>query len=463
MNQVKHRLVRSYDRFLRNGEFIDVIINSSNERKYPGHKIILANESKWFKDYFIANKSDDPVQVVNLPYDPENSFDFLIQFVYTERLTLSVQNISNILAVSQYYKFNKLHMIASRFLNNILCVENSVFLCTNLIKNELYAYAVLIAPIFAQEFAKIQKKVHSELTLADIIECCNAQVFSEVLKQNSLDFVTRLEKVQYIDDFVDIKKIENLQDREFLASAIDWQQEDSYKIYLACKCDWIPSKIQRSLLCKVFDARRSTINNFKKETHHCPKTTGVWSPLSWLTAISNGDICDKPPTVDLLEFFGTHGIGQKIYNPLKYTLLQISSSELLDDDYSASKLIAGKSYFCSAVFDEIPYLEFDFGPHAGIITSEFGISCESSIDSEHTKVVPSKLLVKAYIDSNDNCLYEKVFRYSKQEIENNVKTFPLVCDVPIRKLHISIPEKSKFGYDVLRITKLRILCSFALA
>ena len=403
---------------------------------------------------------EEKVQIVHLPFNPDNIFTDIIQFIYSERLTITTKNMAQLYACATYYKFEKLRFIVSRLFEKSLCVENSLFLCSNLIKFGMDEGAVKIASIFANEFSKNLKGEESLLSIQQIFDCCSPRVLAEILKDPCLDFVTRNQKVQLIDQFCTNDLVLDDQNKEYLASVIDWTLKDSYKIYLSSQCDWLPSKIQRFILSDAFNARKNTLKSLSSTSNHTPRKFGNWYLLSWLTALSKGEVSEKPPEVEAIKFMTTLGISDTRYDPELFTLIRSKSSELLDQDFSPSKLFTDTGYFCSISTEETPYLEIDFGAHAGIITSEIGISCELTNDSDIPKPVPKKLVVKGFVEGNDQCLYEKVFRYAKHEAKDGIKTFPLVCDVPIRKIRISVPDVSAFGFEILRITKLTLTCSF---
>jgi len=349
----------------------------------------------------------------------------------------------------------KMHL--ARALNK----ETALFLCSDLVKYKLDEAASTIAPLFAEEMHHILMKEPALFMEKDIFKCSSPKVIAAMLKDPQLDDISPSEKVELIDSYIGEREVSD-DEKESLASVIDWTIPNAHNILVANVCDWVPAHISRSLYSKALDARRRTLVAFDKEANEAPKYLGLWFPLSWLTSVARADLCDETPIVDAVEFMSTFGIFRSKLDPRKYTLLDATGTKSLSDDFTPGNVLTKEGYFVSVTNEgELPYFQLDFGIHAGVKTLSLDISCEAANASGTPKQVPQKLNITGYVQGADEAIYDHEFSYAKAKLdENGFRQVKLECPVPIRKIKISLQKDSEFGFNVLRISKIRVNCAF---
>lgn len=463
---INRRIQNNYKSFMvGNKKFVDTILQFVGQESIPCHKIILSKESTWFKNYYSAHTSSiNEVLEVQVPVNPENIFPEIINFFYFSKLNITIKNIAPLYFCSVFYGIEKLLFIMKMHLARALNKKTALFLCSDLVKYKLDEAASTVAPIFAEELHHILMKEPALFMKNDIFRSSSPKVIAAMLKDPQLDDISVSEKVELIDEYIGQKVISE-DEKESLASVIDWTIPSAHNILVSNVCDWVPARISRSLYSKALDARRRTLVAFSKEAEEAPKYLGLWFPLSWLTSVVKADACDETPIVDAVEFMSTFGIFRSRFDPRKYTLLDATGTKALSSDFAPGNVLTKESYFVSVTKEgELPYFELDFGIHAGVKTLSLDISCEAANASGTPKEVPQKLNIAGYVQGSDEAIYDHEFSYAKAKLdENGFKQVKLECHVPIRKIKISLQKDSEFGFNVLRISKIRVNCAFIAA
>ena len=462
---LNQRLSSKFNSFRKNDEQLtDARLDSqTNYSPIYCHRIVLARESEWFKEYFAQHplgKGERQVRVV-LPFNSENIFTDIIQFIYENKIQITLKNLPPLYHCAHFYKFRKLMVITKMHLQRALTKQTAIFLSTNLVKYHMDEAAALAAPFFAEDLLRIHDKQTSTWTKKEIFKSISPYVLSVILKDPQLDVMSPSEKVELIDEYVNDTIIESESDKEALASVIDWSAENAHNILVANNCDWLPARLSRSLFSKAITARRETLNSFNKTLETASDFLGRWYPLAWLTSIAKAETCKDTPKIEAIEFMSTFGIYKKKFDPRKFSLVDVSSSKPLSQDFLPSAFLTGDGYFVSRTeAGELPFFEIDFGIHAGIQTYDLGISCEVKNAQGTLKEVPKKLVINGYVQGSDEPIYTRSFSYKKAKVEDNFRLAPLECAVPIRKLKISVKEDSGYGFNIFRLSGLHVNCSF---
>ena len=460
---VNQRLPCYFNNFVQQeNKFCDVILDFPTHSPIKTHRVLLAKESEWFHNYFAAHplKQGENCMTVACPVNSGEIFPEIIKFLYENEIQITLEKIPPLYHCAHFYKFRKLLTITRMHLQRAINKQTAIYLCSNLVKYHMDEAASLVSTIFAEEMQNILENKQSLYTKSEIFKACSPYVLSAVLKDFQLDFLTPEQKVELIDEFVGDSEIENEADKEALASVIDWNEDNAYMILIANKCEWMPARISRGLYSKALDARRSVITRFNSRVDGANDYLGRWFPLSWLRTISLAEECEEPH-VDAVEFMSTFGISKKRSDPRKYALVEIECSKPISEDFHPSTLLTCENYFVSRTGEnELPYIEIDFGIHAGIVTQDLDISCEASNSFGMPKAIPNKLTISGYVQGSDTPIYERTFSYGKAKMTDNFRTAPLECQVPIRKLKISLTEDSGNGFNILRLTGLHVNCYF---
>ena len=461
---INQRLPSHFHAFKQNdGRFCDVILDFPKHSPIKAHRVLLAKESEWFHEYFAEHpmRQGETVQTVACPVNSGEVFPEIIKFLYENQIQITLEKIPPLYHCAYFYNFRKLLTITRMHLQRAINKQTALFLCSNLVKYGMDEAASLIAPLFAEELLHIYENQSAMFTKSDIFKVCSPFVLSVVLKNFQLDILTEEKKVELIDEYVGDRVIENEDDKEALASVIDWTSDKAHNILVANKCDWLPAHISRGLYSKAINARRETLVAFNKTLENAQDYIGRWYPLSWLTSISKAELSTDPPKVEALDFMSTFGIYNKKLDPRKYALVEVESSKPLSEEFDPSTLLTGENYFVSRTGEnELPYFEIDFGIHAGIVTHDLGISCEAKNAQGTQKEVPQVLSITGYIQGSDEPIYDQIFNYSKAKMEDNFRTVPLDCHLPIRKLKIAFKEDSGYGFNIFRLTGLHVNCYF---
>ncbi|KAM8883371.1 kelch-like protein 10 isoform 1-T1 [Synchiropus picturatus] len=108
------------------GEFCDAVIKVEDV-EFPVHKVLLCNCSSYFRVLFrrwsIPEQKEFPISGVS-----PDTMRLIIEFVYTGSITVTEQNVKDLLQAAEYFNINNMKGTCSTFLEEHLSVEN----CTDI-------------------------------------------------------------------------------------------------------------------------------------------------------------------------------------------------------------------------------------------------------------------------------------------------------------------------------------------
>ena len=183
-----------FDRFRKENCFIDCFL-VSGDQKFPAHKIILSNKSRYFHEYFQkSNVNNDGVLEIDLPINPGNFFINVINFIYTHNINITIDNVSYAYKCAEFYKIDFLFNVVLEKLKEFLTWKNILTICKSFIQNDITSCNELLATSL---FSYIQKGKFK--SWKNIMHSISPAILAYILKE--LPDYTEDEKVQVIDNY----------------------------------------------------------------------------------------------------------------------------------------------------------------------------------------------------------------------------------------------------------------------
>ena len=450
METIELRLSNRFDFFKENKYLIDCIL-VFGENQYPCHRLILANFSSYFKDYFISmpNKKFNDVCMVKIDVNPNNAIQKVLDMIYNNYVEISAKEVPFLLKVVINYKFEPLiGMIRSIFVenSNVFTLLHYIQACIEL---DLPHEADLLSADLAKHLLNIYNNhIGEPFTIEMIYNAISPFLLASVLNQPILSHISGNQKIQYIDNFLLYKNIDSLSetDKEALSSCINWDDPLAYQFITKYPCNWVPSRIVRPLFSKLLKCRIGTLRAFNHEIQHDndenkKKSVSRWYVLSWIQPISESKLVESIPEVDIVKFVQTFGGFTAPIDINKYGLLKlITSTSPLIKKYQIENIFDNdpyKYYLADGKGVEKPSIVVDFGKSANFHVSKISFVSTIPIKKDIPIFAPApspkgKILeLKVSTDSNP----KEVFLKTNDGVLYNYQiTFPNSCSQIIFKL-----------------------------
>uniref|UniRef100_H2ZKW1 BTB domain-containing protein n=1 Tax=Ciona savignyi TaxID=51511 RepID=H2ZKW1_CIOSA len=146
---------------LRNdGKFFDIVISVANER-FPCHRIILAAASNYFRSMFAGMMKESCTDKVTLFGVEPGAAEVLINFCYTGSVTITEDNVIDLLKASDLLQFHSVREACCGFVGDRLDTSNCLSIrafaeklsCSNLAEKALtYIVENVVTVASSQEF-----------------------------------------------------------------------------------------------------------------------------------------------------------------------------------------------------------------------------------------------------------------------------------------------------------------------
>ena len=468
--------------FQKKTKFIDCIIHSGKET-YKAHRIVLARYSKWFYDYFQQEEQKKSLGVnqaieIDLPVNPQNQFVTILNAVYSNELSITRDVSPALLKISVFYGFNKFIEPIKNFIENTTNEMTVLRYVRSFINYELYDESFLFTTLLAKAIRTIYEEPDSTLaiTMKDLYDyITDGRVFAMILKNRKLcpitdeEFAAKLErrkkraeelkpsnsgqtsnlpikynherplyltdeqKVYEINKYCQVHPPKTEEEKQALASVIDWNKEGYWQFMLNYDMDWLPANIARPIYKKILENRTPTIEAFDKDLNSLKSDeVSHWFPFTWLSSIYNAKVNVTTPQHDIINFIATLGNSVENFNPYGIidvkpvgiqTSIELAPENILKND---------DSYFsCLADINEKtpnpPQLIIDFGSSTHIKVNSITINCDihhhspnndliklpkgfdiQLINEEHKQKIEFKLpmekpIVKHTFDEENSC------------------------------------------------------------
>ena len=106
------------------GFFSDVTIVAGNER-IPANRLVLSCHSPYFEGLFkFQEKNYKMENIIEIETVDGQALKALIDFSYTGSITISEQNVKNLLSGAEYLKMHKIKQFCFEFLRSNITVNN---------------------------------------------------------------------------------------------------------------------------------------------------------------------------------------------------------------------------------------------------------------------------------------------------------------------------------------------------
>ena len=422
--EINFRLGSKAQEFRSSGSFTDVILRYNSE-EFPAHRIILAKFSGWFKKYFTADKTvlKPNCQItIDIPENPEDSIKTVLTALYEGKLKLTVENAPAILKICVFYEIPHLTVAVRNFVSDSVNQTTVLHYARRFIEYGLLQDAKGLAGIIAEELDKYYKNpgVPGNITEQQIFEAVSdGRVFADVVSHekmvSSQACNTEEKVVGIIDKYVGERIITNIEEQEALASIINWEQPESYLYLVKFKCDWLPARIYRKLVCKVIDNRRKNANCFEEDSNKQGKDVSRWFVFSWITSVSKAIETKSTPVVKINEFIRTLGGESKPFNPVLFGIVDAKVvGRIAGKIYGPENILDGTDSFLSITSGQKEAaVSLLFGKHDTLniskITFDFKVfrtpnSGAQTIGKEEDKYfkVPSYVDIQSKLNGNEN-------------------------------------------------------------
>ncbi|XP_057309527.1 kelch-like protein 20 [Hydractinia symbiolongicarpus] len=209
----------------------DVILKV-NKREFNAHRIILAGVSPYLRAMFTNGMLETLQNVIEIHGIDEKTMEMLIDFSYSGKIEINIENVQQMLAGSTLLNIDSLSLACTKFLRNQLDSANcigikefaKIYFCRDLEEHATeYLHQNFLDVINHEEFLKLSSTELLELLTSDKIQVRSEEdVFSALENWLYHDFQNR---TQYVPDIlkcirVPLLSLEFLQCKVFSANFI---------------------------------------------------------------------------------------------------------------------------------------------------------------------------------------------------------------------------------------------------
>lgn len=125
------------DEFYQNHDSADCTIIIPGQEPILAHRAILSSYSSFFENSFTSGMQEDSKRQVVIDFNPCNMLPDLIEYMYTEYITLTQENIMPLMELSKYYGVNSLYEGLCGKLNEEITPENILYFVQVCYENNL--------------------------------------------------------------------------------------------------------------------------------------------------------------------------------------------------------------------------------------------------------------------------------------------------------------------------------------
>ena len=474
---LKNYISNRFEEFRKLGNFIDCVLVYGDER-ICCHRHVLARYSGWFKNYFEEHNDEffgdgngikqNYVQEILIPLNPNNVMKQIVDFLYKGHIHFTTELIVSYLYCADFYKISTLEKIAQYQFNELKNVshETTLFFAKRLIDYNLTSMYLQLAPIIATQLSNILKKQPTKLVKNDIFKSLNPKLFRKVLEEPAVKDLSDYAKAQLIDEYVceDMKLTE--EDKEDLASTINWDDKASYKILVSFDCDWVPSKISRNLYKQILDVRRHNIDILDKTTQQINNNSkddhlfvNRWFLFPWIHVIRYSKKCDSNPKINIVDFISRLGFLNHKIDAVGYGLFSTSSSKPISSNYQSKYAFSDQDYFLTALADELPYIAVDFGKHSRVSGTKLKLRCHNKTEKGIERPYPNPFCVIGTL-GNQETLHASSIEYKNLQDDKKYKLLDINPEIPFQTLKVAQESSTEAGFNVLRVLDFEIVGRF---
>ena len=334
--KISDQLVSKFNQFKRESSFVDCYLCFSDQQ-YPCHRIILAKYSQWFSKYFDEHPSNDRIQKVEIPWNPNNFMDTFLDFIYTQEISISIKTIIPILSIASYYQFTQAKSVLMKYFKDCITETNALLLSKSCINLNLIEESYILVTQISQLLLNADNS-KPQLRQQIFSSICPFQL-AKILSHAEFSAKTNGERISLIDEYFERHEPPTFQEREILSTVINWNSSDSLNFYTNHKCHFFSFSNSRKLINTIINNRRESMKNFKKEIDQFDTSASRWYIFSWLNSIGKSSKIDAPPIINISHFFSTLGGIVPEFNPHNFGLINILSTRPLSKYFAPEKIL----------------------------------------------------------------------------------------------------------------------------
>jgi hypothetical protein len=347
------RLTAKFDEYRSEGLFVDARYYIGG-REYFAHKLVLARHSGFFRKFFeSANDLTVPI-TLPLPFRGDDTFQFMINFIYTRRLSTERRDLGNLISIrsiAAFYDVDLLAMVSKdlydKYYRNALKSRPSAGIVLGAI-SLLKTYNVQPLPdiqnlidegsarfahsqeLYIDLVAKYVDVIHGPIT-----PLVTPYILAQLLRRNK---PPDREIIQIIEKYVSDQGGQKI-DASPLEELIEWDSLEWLKGFSEYNFRWLSDRRMRRSISQVIDRRRTDCKGWNafvdeaQEHRFCR-----WHILRWLGQF---DACsEKPKEFELFHFLETlNGLTRPV-GLCRMGFIQDDSSPSLTLDLGHSVLFA---------------------------------------------------------------------------------------------------------------------------
>uniref|UniRef100_A0A8C4QMH2 BTB domain-containing protein n=1 Tax=Eptatretus burgeri TaxID=7764 RepID=A0A8C4QMH2_EPTBU len=183
-------ILSALDTFRLQGQLLTDVVLKANGCEFPCHRVVLAASSPYFRAMFEYQMQESQENYIEINDVNAGALELLLNFVYTGRIQISVENVQSLLETSSLFQLQSVLDASTRFLEGQLDVENVLGIHRFSIAHSLagltaqsrsFALDTFPAVSMQQEFLELQLNELQELLSSDDLHVESEEVVFEAL------------------------------------------------------------------------------------------------------------------------------------------------------------------------------------------------------------------------------------------------------------------------------------------
>lgn len=376
--QICLRMGNHFDDFRKAKQFNDCVLVSDTEERFPCQRLILAQVSGWFDRYFNEHpiKKIGDICEVQVPVNPDHILEKFIELIYTNYSEITISNLPLLLKMAVYYECPTLVRALKHFYLDATNDDTVLHLAKKFIELDLIEDAKSLAPSIAKHLKRIHNnETDLRFSIDELFQSLSPPVFASVINEDLLKKVgpnerkfTDEDKVRYIDNFVlfNGREITDEEEKEALASPVDWKSPLAFQYLTRHQCDWLPARISRPLINRILNNRRLILNGLRRSMKKATDKVSRWYVYSWAQSCRNAITVRGEPRIDVINFIRTLGGITKPLDPVRYGFFHTfcTPGKPLTEDFSPSNVVLDNDqlyFMAQKEGDKYPGVGIDLG------------------------------------------------------------------------------------------------------